>query len=178
MTEQQLSTYEKCIAAFPDDALSCDSSRGFDLTSVKAQYVNERLNEAFGSMNWNITGEYEQVDKGVLYKGVLTVTDPLTGLTNKQEACGYAIVKKNIGDAFKGSQTDALSKCASRFGVANEVFKGNVLPPGKGGAKPKPKGKGKTTTTAFPTQAQAPVPFGQQQAPANNPFASQGNNPQ
>lgn len=40
------------------------------------------------------------------------------------------------------------------------------------------KGKGKATTTAFPTQAQAPVPFGQQQAPANNPFASQGNNPQ
>jgi hypothetical protein len=33
---------------FPPEALSADTSRGFELTSIKAAYVIERLNEVFG----------------------------------------------------------------------------------------------------------------------------------
>ena len=33
---------------FPPEALSKDTSRGFELTSIKAAYVIERLNEVFG----------------------------------------------------------------------------------------------------------------------------------
>ena len=43
--------YEALAAPFPDEALAKDSSRGFDLTSVKAQYVVERLNTVLGPMN-------------------------------------------------------------------------------------------------------------------------------
>ena len=35
-------------APFPPEALSADTSRGFELTSIKAAYVIERLNEVFG----------------------------------------------------------------------------------------------------------------------------------
>ena len=35
-------------APFPVEALSSDTSRGFELTSIKAAYVIERLNEVFG----------------------------------------------------------------------------------------------------------------------------------
>lgn len=142
--------YQNAIADFGDEALSCDSSRGFDLTSVKAQYVKERMNEVFGFLNWTLTGEYQEVSGGVLYLGKLTVT--VDGVSNTQEGVGYSANKKNMGDTFKGAQTDCLSKVASTFGVANEVFKGNVAPPGKGskggGAVPpkksfKPKTAGK-----------------------------------
>ena len=140
--------YANAIADFPAEALSTDSSRGFDLTSVKAQYVRERLNEVFGFMNWSLKGEYREVNdgKGVLYFGQLTVK--VGEVANTQETVGYAAVKKNIGDAYKGAQTDCLSKCASNFGIANEVFKGNVAPPkGAASARSPPK---KTTTRSTP----------------------------
>ena len=35
-------------APFPPEALSADTSRGFELTSIKAAFVIERLNEIFG----------------------------------------------------------------------------------------------------------------------------------
>jgi len=35
-------------APFPAGALSADTSRGFELTSIKAAFVIERLNEVFG----------------------------------------------------------------------------------------------------------------------------------
>ena len=39
---------EALRAPFPAEALSSDTSRGFELTSIKAAYVIERLNEVFG----------------------------------------------------------------------------------------------------------------------------------
>ena len=39
---------EALRAPFPPEALSADTSRGFELTSIKAAFVIERLNEVFG----------------------------------------------------------------------------------------------------------------------------------
>lgn len=39
---------EALRAAFPEEALSSDTSRGFELTSIRAAYVIERLNEVLG----------------------------------------------------------------------------------------------------------------------------------
>ena len=36
-------------APFPPESLISDTSRGFELTSIKAAYVIERLNEVFGT---------------------------------------------------------------------------------------------------------------------------------
>ncbi len=119
---------------FTGEALSIDSSRGFALTSIKAQYVVERLNQVFGLTGWSHTGEYRQTgpeDKptGVVFLGKLTVQNGVTGAI--REAVGFSELKRNIGDAYKGAKTDSLSKCASQLGIGNDVYKGKVAVPGK-----------------------------------------------
>ena len=114
-------------APFTQDAYSVDSSRGFNLTSIKAQYIVERLNDVCGIDGWEFKGDYTTVDTGVIFFGTLVINDGHKG--HQQQAPGFATIKKNIGDAYKGAQTDALSKAASKFGLGNEVFKGNVAPP-------------------------------------------------
>ena len=118
--------YNKLTADFPLEAMQADKSRGFALTSVKAQYVIERLNETFGFMNWTFGGEYKEVDGGIIFMGTLVVS--VNGKQNRHFAPGYASTgpKKLLGDVYKSAHTDSLSKCASKFGVANAVFKGLV----------------------------------------------------
>jgi len=145
MTERTLKTveqaYEELAAPFAEEALSTDSSRGFDLCSVKAQYIIERLNDVCGVNGWRLEGEWTpQTDGGVLYLGRLSVffdrfcdfsNAPGGTLNHYVEAVGFSDDKKNMGDSYKGARTDALSKSASSLGVANDVFKGNVKAPSK-----------------------------------------------
>jgi len=122
MSEKNL--YAELTADFPAEAFSVDSSRGFNLTSIKAQYIVDRLNQVFGFMNWSHTGEYLEKDGGVIYMGTLNVT--VAGKTNRQFAPGYSADKKNVGDAYKSAKTDSLSKAASMYGIGDSVFKGKV----------------------------------------------------
>jgi len=125
--------YEKLKAPFAPEALSSDISRGFTLTSVKAQYIVERLNDALGLGSWKLEGNYEKIGNGVMFHGKLTVE--ICGKTIQVENSGYAEPKENkksnAGDVYKSARTDCLSKCASWLGVANEVYKGNVQAPSK-----------------------------------------------
>jgi len=136
--------YTKLKEPFAKEALSTDSSRGFDLTSIKAQYVVERLNEVCGVGNWRHSGTYEPVENGVIFKGQLVISNSSIdkSLGTVREAVGFAQIKRNIGDAYKGAKTDSLSKCASYFGLGNDIFKGLVAPPSKSkprASKAKPK---------------------------------------
>lgn len=135
--ERFQSKYKELLKPFPNEAYSVDSSRGFNLTSIKAQYVVERLNEVMGVDGWELVGNFEKEGNGVLFIGKLVLNDGFAG--HSQLAVGYSDQKKNIGDAYKGAMTDALSKAASKFGLGNEVFKGNVAPPAKGSSSSKPK---------------------------------------
>jgi hypothetical protein len=45
LTQDQMQVIQ---ATFPPEALSADTSRGFELTSIKAAFVIERLNQVFG----------------------------------------------------------------------------------------------------------------------------------
>lgn len=138
--------YSKLSKDFPDEALSNDTSRGFALTSVKAQYIIERLNEVLGIGNWVIDGEYAQDESGgIKFQGYLTVWlhkvlgEEVPDILNLP-AIGYSEKKRQVGDTFKGSRTDALSKAASYLGVANNVFKGKIAPPSsKPAVKSEPK---------------------------------------
>lgn len=123
-TMKENEVYAALTAEFPTEAYSVDSSRGFDLTSIKAQYVVDRLNSVLGVMNWSHGGEYKETENGVIFIGTLVVT--VDGKQNRQMAPGYSADKKNMGDAYKGAKTDSLSKAASMFGVGDSVFKGKV----------------------------------------------------
>lgn len=122
--ENKTNHYDLLSRPFPKSALSKDTSRGFELTSIKAQYIVERLNESLGLFGWNLTGEYVEKKDGVLYHGKLHIK---IGEQEKVvEATGWSKNKKNLGDTFKSANTDAMSKCASKIGVGNEVFKGEA----------------------------------------------------
>lgn len=123
--------YKELSKPFPKEAHSQDISRSknFPLTSIKAQWVVERLNTVLGFSGWSMSGDFENLGDGVIYRGTLEVLN-----IHKVEAIGYADLKtqkgnkKNIGDVYKSARTDALSKAASWIGVGNDVFKGNVDP--------------------------------------------------
>ena len=68
--------YEQLSAPFPKEALSEDNSRnkggkGITLTSIKAQWIKERLNKVLGVTGWKIEGKWELGEKGVFYFGHL-----------------------------------------------------------------------------------------------------------
>ena len=61
LTQDQIQALK---SPFPSEALSADTSRGFELTSIKAAYVIERLNEVFGlcGIGWRyVHGPFEEV---------------------------------------------------------------------------------------------------------------------
>lgn len=119
------------LKEFSGEALSKDSSRGFDLTSIKAQYIVERLNEVFGVDGWDARYDVVTLDpeKGCIMKCLLSAKvagmNPIIRM-----AFGGCGPKKNLGDMSKSAMTDALGKAASHMGIGNEVFKGKVKPPG------------------------------------------------
>lgn len=125
---------------FPKNAMSTDSSRGFDLTSIKPQFIVERLNDVFGLFGWEFTPEYEVSERSVLCHGTLKVTKIESGNktpriegvnyndTRTVKQTGGSIIRKSLPDAYKSASTDSLSKCASWLCIGNDVFKGDVDP--------------------------------------------------
>lgn len=154
MEQQELKSVEDLYNAFkadfPKEAYSSDRSRGFALTSLKAQYIIERLNESIGFSNWRLDGKYREVRddetnelQGVLFEGhlVLFLGDykllsggepaqhivPTIGYHEAYTLDGKGNKKfKLIGDVYKGARTDALSKGSSYLGIGNDMFKGKV----------------------------------------------------
>lgn len=122
--------YSKLTKEFPKEAYSILYRKNAELTSIKAQYIVERLNEVFGLGGWRFDGEWKEVDDGVLFFGELSYVIEEGG-ENKVFTTGTipgfsGTDVENRGDAYKGARTDALSKAASQIGVGNEVFKGLV----------------------------------------------------
>ena len=116
---------------FPPEALSTDSSRGFELTSIKAMYVIDRLNDVFGPLGWGygftdpIEKEGEQIVK-------VTLIIPDTGGEKPHTITHYGgkkVIRNNVTDAYKSAITDGLTKCASILGIGHKVFKGQVHVP-------------------------------------------------
>lgn len=122
--------FHRLSEGFPKEAYSVDSSRGFNLTSLKAQYIKERLNTVFSVFGWEFEEAFKEVSGGIICHGELTVgieeDKHDIHLERAVYATGYSAFKKNMGDAYKGASTDALSKASSFIGIGNEVFKGNV----------------------------------------------------
>ena len=63
--------YKKLSADFPAEAYKANYERSVVLTSLKAQYVVERLNEVFGIGYWIVKGEWQEVEDGVMFFGSL-----------------------------------------------------------------------------------------------------------
>ena len=135
--------YNELTKSVPKEAMTEDKSRwnsrenkGIIMTSIKAQYVVERLNKIFGYENWDLIGKYQENEKGVIFIGDLIID----GKVVKSSVAGASNWKKNLADTYKSANTECLTKICSRIGIGNEVFKGNIDP---STLEPKNNGDGK-----------------------------------
>lgn len=116
LTTEQVALLKKPL---PAAAISQHPTKKF-LSSIKAIYVVERLNDVFGIGKWTFKSTIvDSSDKMVLVQAFFAV--PEYGI-ELESFGGNDNVDK--GDALKGASTDALTKIGSYLGIGMDVFKG------------------------------------------------------
>lgn len=113
---------------------------GKSVTYVEGGYVINRLNAAFSPVGWEFkvtergetTRSNEKNSEGEVWVyGELTVIDHKNGFRVSKGQYGQHPIHKNVpfGDALKSAGTDALKKCASLYGIALDVYWGQLDSP-------------------------------------------------
>lgn len=96
------------------------------LSYVDGQYMTRALNYAF-MFEWSFeVPETRQDDEFFTALGLLTVNLDGKTITKSQWGSQKMRAGMELGDALKGATTDALKKCASMFGIAADVYAGEV----------------------------------------------------
>lgn len=99
------------------------------LSAIKAIYVIERFNEAFGVGGWQTFVDLVKHDES---NGMVVVKVKFKALGDEiyyecyggNDNGGKESKNFDLGDAFKGATTDALTKIGSYLGIGMDVFKG------------------------------------------------------
>lgn len=114
----------------PKEAISKHPTKTF-LSSIKAIYVEERLNDVFGIGSWKtkvehiVTEKAQKADKNGLFPLMvvckLTFEVPEYGIYHE---CYGGNDNADLGDAYKGATTDAITKVGSYLEIGIDVFKG------------------------------------------------------
>ncbi|HNC65326.1 MAG TPA: hypothetical protein PLC61_06355 [Chitinophagales bacterium] len=103
------------------------------LSSIKAIYVTERLNDVFGVGSWQIkVNHVTTTDKSMVVVKV-EFSIPEYGIYFEcyggNDNGGENSKNFDLGDAYKGATTDALTKIGSYLEIGIDVFKGlNTAP--------------------------------------------------
>lgn len=127
MINEQLNqeTLKKLRAPLPPEAIKPHPTKPY-LSQINAIYVVDRLNDVFGLGGWRIKNEIvEKADRMVVIKSVFTAWIPGSQPTDPDiyiEAYG-GNDNADLGDAYKGACTDALTKIGSYLGIASDVWK-------------------------------------------------------
>ncbi len=122
---------------FPDKAYSQHPTKTF-LTTLKAMYVTERLNDVFGLGRWSIKHKViERTEDYVLIRGKFISLD--YDVVIPSQYGGHKTSGKNteIADGYKSAITDCISKIASYLEIGIDMFKGEVNPPKSSGGNNK-----------------------------------------
>jgi recombination DNA repair RAD52 pathway protein len=108
--------------------ISVDNYSGF--TGYKPQYIFDALNAVFKIGGWGfeeVASEIVtvQAEKGNSSLAVAQVKVWLKGIDFQPVGYGQSrVTKGDIGDARKGSQTDAIKKALSYFSIGNRAYHG------------------------------------------------------
>lgn len=129
MEKITLEMRDKLKAPLPAEAISQHPTKTF-LSSIKAIYVEERLNDVFGVGSW--TTKVEHVADGTTKenKSGNAPTMVVVKVTFEIPECGVyhecygGNDNADLGDAYKGATTDAISKIASYLEIGIDVYKG------------------------------------------------------
>jgi hypothetical protein len=99
-------------APFPPEALSADTSRGFELTSIKAAFVIERLNQVFGPCGIGWRYVHSRFDEVQTHDGRIEIVTEVAfqyryGATNDYVGCDRVVWDAQKHDwAFRNSNND------------------------------------------------------------------------
>ena len=119
-----------------EQVVKVDQTTGQTRKGVKASFIEKKLNMVFG-WNWNfeiISKEEFKEAKQVVVHGRLTIVTEKAAIYKEQfgtfeveyfqkkDRTGRAYKVSNIGDALKSAATDALKKCASKFGICWDIY--------------------------------------------------------
>ena len=124
------SKLSELIKPLPAEAISQHPTKTY-LSSIKAIYVTERFNDVFGIGAWQTRIEEVSCnnDTGMVVVKV-QFTVPRLGIYYESyggnDNGGMKNKNFDLGDAYKGASTDALTKIGSYLGVGIDVFKGKA----------------------------------------------------
>lgn len=131
LTQEQIDLIKKPL---PKEAIKPHPTKNF-LSTIKAIYVTERLNDVFGIGAWRLKTDIIPFGNN----------DPVRITINSRNKEDFMVMSKTIfevpeygiyyeciagssnddaGDAAKGSATDAITKICSYIGIGADVFKG------------------------------------------------------
>ncbi len=121
MEKQQITEAQQQLldAPLPAEAVSPHPTKSY-LSAIKGIYVTERLNKVFGVGAWRVRAEQVAQENKMI---VVKVTFEIPAYDIYYECYG-GNDNADLGDAFKGATTDALTKIGSWLGIGAEVFKG------------------------------------------------------
>lgn len=115
-------------APFPDEAIQQHPTKKF-LSTIKAIYITERLNDVFGIGGWIVEHEiFSDTEDYVTAKGFISI--PSCGIKTPVQYGGHKKTGVNTepADGYKSAVTDCISKCASYLEIGIDVFKGKKEP--------------------------------------------------
>ncbi|MBU1420052.1 MAG: hypothetical protein KKI15_16325 [Proteobacteria bacterium] len=118
----------------------------------KPQYVFDAVNNVLQPENWR----YEVISKEIFDNQVVAEVQLFIRVKEDEWICKGSqtgqmqIIKGNVGDAYKGSITDAIQKCFSLLSIGSDAYRGLLKEvynscetrnphPAKQGQQPKPK---------------------------------------
>jgi len=112
----------------PQEAVKQHPTRTF-LSTIKPIYVTERLNDVFGLGSWQLkVNHITTTDKGMVVVKV-EFSIPEYGVYYEcfggNDNGGENSKNFDLGDAYKGATTDAITKIGSYLEIGIDVFKGN-----------------------------------------------------
>lgn len=119
--------YEALKKPLPSDAVKPHPTKTY-LSSIKAIYVTERLNDVFGCGSWQIKAEKISESSNGMIVIKTTMTIPEYGVYYESfggnDNGGETNKNFDLGDAYKGATTDGITKIGSYLGIGISVFMG------------------------------------------------------
>src|SRR5262245_2791738 len=115
----------------PAEAITNHPTKSY-LSSIKAIYVIERLNDVFGIGSWRLKSEFiENVNSMIVVYCHLSIPEyniELESYSGNNNGGEDNNKNFDLGDAYKGATTDALTKMCSYLEIGIDVFKGKARP--------------------------------------------------
>jgi len=137
---------QKLREPFPAEAIKPHPTKTY-LSTIKASYITERLNDIFGIGGWELRHNIiSDLPDYVTVSGCIYLCPPYNFSTLTQYG-GHKKTGSNTepADGYKSAVTDCMSKCASYLEIGIDVFKGTKDP-----KKPPNKKPPQTTSKKVP----------------------------